>query len=162
MSKLPKVTFNFKYNEQEDIIDSLFQIGSEIMHKYEHCLMDDETLNEITCLFTTRIKELRYNLQNQNNPLLIHDCSGCTYLGQYLYCNFVSNQILSVCYFDLYYHERGNRVEFIARYGNEPKEYLSFTYFKNIPQNPEEYFPQQQLKIMDEIYKRYMAKKEMV
>ena len=81
---------------------------------------------------------------------------------QYLYCNFVSNQILSVCYFDLYYHERGNRVEFIARYGNEPKEYLSFTYFKNISQNPEEYFPQQQLKIMDEIYKRYMAKKEMV
>lgn len=158
--KLPKVTMNFEI--KQDTIDSLFQIGSEIMDRYEHCLMDDKTLDEIKHFFKTRVQELRYNLQNENNPLLKHDCHGCTYLGQYLHCNFVSNQILSVCYFDLYYHDRDNRVEFIARYGDEPKEYLSFTYFKTIQQNLQEYFPREQLKIMNEIYTRYMAQKDML
>ena len=68
------------------------------------------------------MNELRYN----------HDCSECIYLGTY---QLTESNYPRIKEYDLYVHERETIVELIARYGNNPTDYLNGCYFLGYPLN---------------------------
>ena len=77
-----------------------------------------------------------------------HDCSECTYLGTFIPYDKTFQPITK---YDLYAHKRETMVELIARYGNNPSDYLSGCYFIGYP---EEENPCLQMPIFKEIFNR--------
>lgn len=56
-----------------------------------------------------------------------HDCKECTYVGStpnHPLRDTKGNEVKEGKY-DFYYHDRGTHIEYLARYGNKPEEYLS-------------------------------------
>jgi len=86
------------------------------------------------------------------NPIYKHDCSECKYLGTY---TPTDNTIQPIAEYDLYAHLREKMVELIARYSDNPPDYLSGCYF--IGYSEEENISLQ-MPIYKEIFNRYNEK----
>lgn len=88
----------------------------------------------------------------QEKPRYKHDCSTCTYLGQFVPLNSTCQPIII---YDLYAHQRDRMVELIARYSDNPPDYMSGCFFIGYPEEENTYL---QIPIFKEIYNRYNDK----
>lgn len=132
---------------QKDIMDNVYrmELNYDNTKRFEHLLQK-------------RIRQYKVvNNIDGNAPFYKHDCSKCTYLGDYIKSSFETKEgLLHAAYFDLYVHPQfeNNSVVFIARYGNELDEYTSFTYFVEAEWKPQQQI-MEQLPEIYEAFKRY-------
>lgn len=87
-----------------------------------------------------------------NKPIYKHDCSECEYLGTFIPPD---DKFQPITEYDLYAHLRERMVELIARYGNNPPDYLSGCCFLGYPEGEN---PSLQIPIFKEIFNRYNEK----
>lgn len=139
---------------------NISDIMMNIQEKYIfHRMITKDLIEEISNDFKNQYKNLKTSKGiSLDKPLFKHDCSGCIYLEEYFNINVVRDYgTVNVTFFELYAHFRVDRLELIARYGDEPDEYLSFTYYPNV-----EYSEQRELltrtPAIYEAFKRYGEK----
>ena len=84
-----------------------------------------------------------------NKPIYTHDCTECEYLGRYIP---KEDKYQPIAEYDLYAHLREKMVEFIARYSDNPPDYLSGCYFIGYSEEENTCL---QMPIYKEIFDRY-------
>lgn len=95
-------------------------------------VISENTLKEIKSKFYSKLNEYRMQVHKENSPFYKHDCSECVWFGDFIEASF-DKGILNFSFYDLYYHDRETTIEFVARYGDCPSDYISYTHFKNLP-----------------------------
>lgn len=87
-----------------------------------------------------------------DKPIYKHDCNECEYLGAFVP---LDDEFCPVTKYDLYVHLREKTLELIARYGNNPPDYLSGCYFIGYSEEENTCL---QIPIFKEIFNRYNGK----
>lgn len=117
---------------EQSIQDRLNLMKSEFLNNK---LNNQQTNNELIERLKVLIRQLRNERGlNPKDRFYKHDCLECLYLGDLFYSNY-KKEMSYIGYYDLYYHDRGNRIELIARYGDEQPDYMSATYWRNAPED---------------------------
>lgn len=139
MNKLPRVELKQieeNLNQYDDSTKTvLYNVAREMLESFRRKPINDEnTLKQIESEFRSTVDMFRMRMnKNSNEPFYKHDCMDCIWLGDFIDVDYnKKNGMLNLTYFDLYFHKRQERVEFIARYGDIPSEYFSFTYFDKL------------------------------
>lgn len=111
------------------------------LKNYLHQAITPETLDRLNADVLNYLQGIRNSrCKNLDEPLFDHDCKECIYLGDMLDVKMddVDTSQVNICYYDFYAHSSKDSVCLIARYGDNPQDYLSMSYFLDVPleENP--------------------------
>lgn len=122
-------------------MDNLIKI-QEIINSYINTVASNDNIKLLCNQIYSQISDYKcMQGKNENIPLYKHDCIHCMYLGDYLCSNLVDNTKLELTYYDLYICDKNGVRSLVARYGDNPQDYESATWFddnKKVSLQPQE------------------------
>lgn len=127
---------------------------------YFYTAINPETIDKLKADMLDYIQNIRVSRNRDfNDPLFYHDCEECIFLGNMLdvKADELNKNQVNIAFYDFYCHNKKDSVSLIARYGDNPQDYLSMRYYFDAP--PEEN-PVCKNTLFREILKRYENKKE--
>jgi len=161
MNKDIKISITGDTKEREIKTPEDFQkaIQEDFEKYFRYKISNPENIDTFKQTLTQRIQEYKKTRgKGPDGSFYYHDCDECLFLGGFVDCELTGENVLNASYFDLYAHERENRLELISRYGDNPGDYISFALFYEngkIIHNP----TIQRISSINEAFKRYIKRR---
>lgn len=125
---------------------------------YYNMPINPETIDKLKNDISNYIQNIQNSrAKNIDEPLYNHDCEKCIFLGNMLDIkqDATNNSQINISFYDFYYHSSSDSVSLIARYGDNPQDYLSMRYYFDVPADEN---PVYKSSLFSEILDRYKNK----